>query len=262
MKSAHDRQSVQAVERALKILIVLAEAGTPLTLTQIRDKADLNISTAHRLLHTLMVDGFINQDKDSGKYMLGLRTFEVGHAALYSMDIRTTARPFLQELVDRCNETTNLAILDQGELVYIDQIESLNMIKILARVGSRGPAHCTGAGKALLAQLSERDLERFLQLKSPLKVYTNCTISDPLKLKEELARIRDAGYSLDNGELEDGVRCVAVPVWDFENKAVAAFSVSGPDTRLTDAFIQERLIPEVIAAAEKISERLGFRKRA
>ncbi|MDW7649946.1 MAG: IclR family transcriptional regulator [Bacillota bacterium] len=261
MKNPHDRHTVQAVERALKILIVLAETGTPLTLTQIRDQASLNISTAHRLLHTLMNDGFISQDKDTGKYMLGLRTFEVGHAALYSMDIRTTARPFLQELVDRCNETTNLAILDQDEVVYIDQIESLNMIKIFARVGSRGPAHCTGAGKALLAHLTEREVERFLQNKMPLGYYTEYTILDPVKFKEEMARIRKKGFALDNGELEEGVRCVAVPVWDFENKAIAAISVSGPDTRLTDAFIEERLIPEVMAAADKISERLGHRKR-
>ncbi|EEG76879.1 IclR family transcriptional regulator [Dethiobacter alkaliphilus] len=261
MKGSHDRHTVQSVERALKILIVLAEAGTPLTLTQIRDKADLNISTAHRLLHTLMNDGFINQDKDNGKYLLGLRTFEVGHAALYSMDIRTTARPFLQELVDRCNETTNLAILDQGEVVYIDQIESLNMIKIFARVGSRGPAHCVGAGKALLAQLSDRELKLFIEQKAPLERFTEFTICDPEKLIAEMAKIRKHGYALDNGELEEGVRCVAVPVWDYENKAIAAISVSGPDTRLTDAFILERLIPEVMAAADKISERLGHRKR-
>ena len=261
MKNPHDKHAVQSVERALKILIVLAEAGNHLTLTQIRDKADLNISTAHRLLHTLMNDGFIAQDKDTGKYMLGLRTFEVGHAALYSMDIRTTARPFLQELVDRCNETTNMSIMDQGEVVYIDQIESLNMIKIFARVGSRGPAHCTGSGKALLAQLSDREFDRFLQQKSPLKSYTQCTIVNPLKLKEEMARIRKNGHSLDNGELEAGVRCVAVPVWDFNNKAIAAISVSGPDNRLTDALIVERLIPEVMAAADKISQRLGHQKR-
>jgi DNA-binding IclR family transcriptional regulator len=261
MKNLHDRHSVQAVERALKILIVLAESGMPLTLTQIRDKTGLNISTAHRLLHTLMNDGFINQDKDSGKYFLGLRTFEVGHAALYSMDIRTTARPFLQELVDRCNETANLGILDQNEVVYIDQIESLNMIKIFARVGSRGPAHCTGAGKALLAQMSDRELDRFLTQKTPLKAFTEATICEPARLREEMGRIRKNGYALDNGELEDGVRCVAVPVWDFENKAIAAISVSGPDSRLTDPFIYERLIPEVMAASDKISERLGYRRR-
>ena len=261
MKASHERHTVQAVERALKILIVLAEAGTPMTLTQIRDEASLNISTAHRLLHTLMNDGFINQDKETGKYLLGLRTFEVGHAALYSMDIRTTARPILQELVDRCNETTNLAILDQHEVVYIDQIESLNMIKIFARVGSRGPAHCVGAGKALLAQLTARELDRFLENKSPLERFTEYTICDPDKLKEEMKRVRKEGYALDNGELEEGVRCVAVPVWDYENKAIAALSVSGPDTRLTDAFIEERLIPEVMAAADKISERLGHLKR-
>jgi DNA-binding IclR family transcriptional regulator len=261
MKSPHERHSVQAVERALKILIILAEAGMPLSLSQIRDRTSLNISTAHRLLHTLMNFGFISQDRDTGKYMLGLRTFEVGHAALYSFDIRTMARPILQELVDRTNETTNLAILDQDDVVYIDQIESANMIKIFARIGSRGPIHCTGAGKAMLADYTDREFDRFYSIKAPLQSYTVNTIIDPDKLKEEMLLIRHNGYALDNGELEDGVRCVAVPVRNFENKVIAAVSVSGPDTRLTNEFIHDSLIPEVQAASTKISERLGFRSR-
>jgi DNA-binding IclR family transcriptional regulator len=261
MKSPHQKHSVQAVERALKILLILTEAGEPLTLTQIRDRTELNISTVHRLLHTLMNYGFISQDKDNGKYLLGLRTFEVGQAALYSLDVRKIARPYLQELVDRCNETTNLAILDQDEVVYIDQIESLSMMKLFARVGSRGPAHCTGAGKAMLAQLTDRELERFLQRKSPLIKFTSYSITDPAKLKEEMTKIRNNGFALDNGELEEGVRCVAVAVKGFENKMIAAISVSGPDTRLTDPFVEDVLIPEVLVAADKISEQLGYRKR-
>ncbi|MBT9174103.1 MAG: Transcriptional repressor IclR [Syntrophomonadaceae bacterium] len=261
MKNTKESNSVQSVERALRILIILAEAGAPLALSQIRDRTGLNISTAHRLLHTLMKDGFISQDKDSGKYLLGLRTFEVGHAALYAMDIRATARPFLQELVERCNETVNLAILDRYDVVYIDQIESQNMIKIFARVGSRGPSYCTGAGKALLAQLSEREFERFLHYKEPLQRYTPATICDPDRLKEELAQIRKNGYALDRGELEEGVRCVAAPLWNFENKAAAAISVSGTDTRLTDLFIYEKMIPDILSAAAKISARLGYRKK-
>ncbi|MBS4022747.1 MAG: IclR family transcriptional regulator [Dethiobacter sp.] len=260
MKQLNDRHSVQSVERALKILIILAEAGMPLTLSQIRDRTSLNISTAHRLLHTLMNFGFISQDRDTGRYMLGLRTFEVGHAALYTFDIRTMSRPLLQELVDSINETTNLAILDQDDVVYIDQIESTNMIKIFARIGSRGPIHCTGAGKAMLANYTDREFERFIQIKSPLPSYTVNTIIDPQKLKEEMLIIRHNGYALDNCELEDGVRCVAIPIWNFEGKVIAAVSVSGPDTRFTDTFIKEYLIPEVKSAAAKISERLGFRR--
>lgn len=261
MKKPHDRHSVQSVERALKILIILAEARMPLSLSQVRDRTGLNISTAHRLLHTLMNFGFISQDRETGKYMLGLRTFEVGHAALYSFDIRTMARPLLQELVDRTKETTNLAILDQHEVVYIDQIESANIMKIFARIGSRGPIHCTGAGKALLAHYSDREFDRFIQQNTPLQAYTASTITDPQKLKDEMLAIRRNGHTLDNGELEDGVRCVGVPIWNFENKAIASVSVSGPDSRLTDTFINGHLIPEVKSAAAKISERLGYRGR-
>jgi DNA-binding IclR family transcriptional regulator len=135
------------------------------------------------------------------------------------------------------------------------------MIKIFARIGSRGPIHCTGAGKAMLADYTDREFDRFYNIKAPLQSYTVNTMVDPQKLKEEMLLIRHNGYALDNGELEDGVRCVAVPVRNFENKVIAAVSVSGPDTRLTDDFIHDSLIPEVQAASAKISERLGFRSR-
>ena len=249
---------VQSVERALLLLEILSEVGKPISLSELTEKASLNISTVHRLLHTLMSSHFVEQDLNTGKYRLGLRMFEIGSKALYSLDIRQVAKPDLQEMVDKCNETVNLAILEQGEVVYIEQVESTNMIKMFARVGSRGPAHCTAAGKALLAYVKESELEDIISKKGLIK-FTENTITDPEKIKEELKKIREQGYSLDLEEMEEGVNCVAVPIKNYENKVVAAISVSGLASRITREHLDSFLIKKIKDTAMKISLNLGYK---
>lgn len=254
-------KTIQSVERAIAILETLAERGVSMSITEISENVGLKISTVHRFLSTLCNKGFIEQDPATSKYKLGMKLFQIGNAALYSSDIRTIAKPYLKELVDRCNETANLAILDGEEVVYIDQLESTNMVivKMFAKVGSRGPAHCTGAGKVLLAYTSEKELEEILSHMELIR-YTNETITDPAHLKKELERIRGQGYALDMGEREEDMRCVAAPVKNHENKVVAAISVSGPSTRMTTYYLNNELIPIVREVAEKISLRLGHKR--
>lgn len=250
---------VQSVDRALAIVDILAKEKVPMKLSSISTSLGLNISTVHRLLNTLMAWGFVEQDPNLGRYCLGIKTFEVGNAALYSMDIRSIAKPFLKELVDTCKETANLAILVDSEVVYIDQVESQNIIKMFAEPGTRGPSYCTGSGKALLASLKEPELNRVLR-EIDYKRYTDKTITNPEELRKELSLIKERGYSLDFGELEDDVRCVAVPIKNHEGKAVAAISVSGPRSRMTETFLENELIPTVVNTTRQISERLGYHK--
>lgn len=256
MQSDKKGQRVQSVERALYLLEILSEVGRPMTLSDISEKAGLNISTVHRLLHTLISHQFVQQDLNSGRYRLGLRIFEIGSKALYSLDIRQVARPDLQELVDRCNETVNMAIIDQGEVVYIEQVESSNMIKMFARVGSRGPAHCTGAGKVLLSYLDEAELAKVL--KKELTRFTPKTITDPNKLMEELIIIREQGYSLDVEEMEEGVKCIAAPIRNHEGKVIAAVSISGPVARMTEKRLKDIIIKNLKDTTQKISINLGY----
>ncbi len=256
MKSDKKGQRVQSVERALYLLEILSEVGRPMTLSDISEKAGLNISTVHRLLHTLISHQFVQQDLNSGKYRLGLKVFEIGSKALYSLDIRQVARPDLQDLVDRCNETVNMAILEQGEVVYIEQVESSNMIKMFARVGSRGPAHCTGAGKVLLAYLDQEELSSVI--KRGLVRFTPKTITDPDKLIEELHTIREQGYSLDIEEMEEGVKCIAAPIRNHEGKVIAAVSISGPVARMTDKRLKDMIIKNLKEITHKISINLGY----
>ena len=251
---------VQAVDRSLAILEAMAREGGPMALGEISAEVELTRSTVHRLLATLISRGFVRQDPMSGRYFLGLKALEVGASCLTNMDIRFIARPFLRELARECGETANLAVLDGLEVVYIDQVETENLIKMRARLGWRGPAYCTAAGKALLADLPRAELERLIGQRV-LKRYTARTITDPERLFEELARIREEGYALDFGEMEPGVRCAAAPIRSHEGPALYAVSVSGPGIRINGDRLRRFIVPAVLRAAEAISGELGAGRR-
>lgn len=258
MKDRKKGQRVQSVERALLLLEILSDMGKPVTLSELTEKANLNISTVHRLLQTLMFHHFVEQDLNTGRYRLGLRVFEIGSSALYNLDIRDISKPYLEQLVEQCNETANIAILEQGELVYIQQVESTYMMKMFARVGNRGPAYCTAAGKVLLAYLEEEKLINII-LKTKFIKFTDKTITDPEELKEELVYIRKRGYSLDVEEMEEGVKCIAFPVMNHEGRVVAAVSISGPMSRMTDKRLKDTLLINLRETALKISLDLGYK---
>ncbi len=254
-------KTVQSLERALTIVEHMAEAGRPVTISELSEGVNLKISTVHRLLNTLLNRGYVEQDPETNKYQLGLKLLEVANNIFSYSDIRTIARPFLTELVDRCNETANLAVLDETEIVYIDQIESHNyiIVKMFAQVGNRGPVHCTASGKILLAYLSEKELDLVLP-RIELKKYTSQTISDPEELKKDLTRSRKQGYALDWGEMEENVRCIAAPIFNYENKAVASIGVSGPDNRITADYINQKLAGIIKDVAAKASIKMGYSK--
>jgi DNA-binding IclR family transcriptional regulator len=250
---------VQSVERVLNIIEVMAGEGAPVTVTELAEKVGLKISTVHRLLTTLSHRGYIDQDPKNNKYRLGMKLLEVGNAVLKISDIRTVARPYLEELVERCNETANLAILDDCDVVYIDQVESKNMIivKMFAQIGNRGPIHCTASGKALMAFLPDERVEEMLNTIT-FEKFTNETITDPQHLKKELERVRQDGYALDWGEREEHVRCIAAPIFNHEGKAIASTSVSGPSTRITTYYMKNELVDIIKDVTTKISNQMGY----
>ncbi len=258
MVKNHVREKpVQSVERSLRILELMAERGQPLSLSDISHHLKLKISTAHRLLKTLIICGFAQQDPYSGKYLLGIKNFTIGYNALYSLDIRNVARPFLHQLVARYHETASLGILDQGDLIYIDQVESEKMVKMLARLGSRLPAHSHAVGKVLLSALSETELELFLKNKK-LEKFTENTINSAEQLKKELYTIRKQSYALDLEETELGIRCVAAPVFNHLGHATAAVGISAPSSRVSSTYLNE-LAGAVKQAGKEISMRLGYK---
>ncbi|MDK2821380.1 MAG: IclR family transcriptional regulator, acetate operon repressor [Clostridia bacterium] len=261
MSNTNDKktQGVQSVDRAISILEVMAREGSPMTLSNISLELKLNISTVHRLLSSLINHGLVEQDPYQGKYKLGIKAFEIGNRALYSLDIRSIVRPFLHQLVDDFNETTSLSIFDKHEVVYIDQVESKRLIKILARPGTRAPAYCTGAGKVFLAYISETDLENYIK-EVPLLPYTASTITDPNHLREELKKIRSQGFAIDQGEREEEVRCIAAPLLNHENKIIAAISVSGPIKRMSHEINSSKLATAIVQVTHQLTQQLRYHR--
>ncbi|PRX35800.1 IclR family transcriptional regulator [Orenia metallireducens] len=246
---------VQSVDRALRILELLIEENQSMNLSEISEEVDLNISTVHRLLNTLIYRGFVAKE-ETGRYKLGVRIFEIVSLLEDSLDLKAIVRPYLNEIVDECNETANLVILDRGEVVYIDQVESTNLVRMFANIGSKGPAHSLGAGKVLLAHLDERELDKMLK-GMELTQFTSETLTEVEELKENLKQIKVQGYAIDFEEMEEGVRCVAAPIKNGDGEVIAAISVSGPNIRITDKFLYNKLIPLVTSKAIEISKNIG-----
>lgn len=255
--------TIQSVTRALSLLELLARETTTITLSELAHKSDLKMATVHRLLTTLMNRGFVEQDNLTQRYRLGIKIFEIGNAALLINDLRSIARPFLKQLADLVNETINLAVLDGTEVVYIDQLESTNMVivKMFARVGSRGPAYCTGTGKVLLADLAVDELRKRFSEVEFIK-FTEHTITDIDRLIETLLKIKKEGYALDFSERDPGVICIAAPIYNFEGRMQAAISVSTPAQRITEERIEKEILPSLLSISEQISEKLGFHSRS
>ena len=256
MKDGTVDGGIKSLEKSLRILEVLGESQRELGLTEIAESLGQKISTVYNLLATLRSCGFVEQDRETKRYRLGLKVFSLGHAAHRKMDLPKLALPVMEELAAQFGETVTLAILSGDRVVYVGQVLSSRSVKMTVSVGDHAPLFCTASGKVFLADLSEMDRRRFLE-GSPLKGYTGKTIANPNLLLEELEAVRNRGYALDDEEREEGLRCIAVPVRDHQGKVLASISISGPSNRLSLERLTD-LAPVVMEKAEAISERLGF----
>lgn len=256
-QTAQSDGQVRSVAKALTIVDLLARHGREMSLAEIARELGLAKSTAHGLLATLREFRYVEQQTAEGKYRLGVRLFEIGNVVANSWDVRRIAAPYIERLVDQFEETVHLAILDQDRVLYIDKRDSRRSIRIVSQVGARLPAHCSGVGKALLAHLPISEVRRIVAARG-LPSFTMNTITDPRRLEEELQRIRQQGYSVDNEEIMDGLRCVAAPVRDHMGRVCAGVSVSGPVARLTGERFDQAAVLITRTAAE-ISGGLGFR---
>jgi len=257
MAKDEQRYVIRSVSRALELLKTFRGEQSELSLAEISRRLSLNRSTTFRLLVTLQAHGYLEQDRETRKYRLGVTCLELGSVFLNQSDIRKEAFPILGDLRDDCKETVHLARLAGSEVVYLEKLEGLLPIGIMgSRVGGRAPAHCTGLGKAMLAYIPETEI-RQLYAKSGLRRFAPNTITDLTELLSELATIKERGYGIDNEEHEPDVRCVAVPIWNYRQKVVGAISVSGPAGRIDRAIVERGLVARVKEAGQAISSRLA-----
>jgi DNA-binding IclR family transcriptional regulator len=243
----------QTVGKALRVLEALGEGDS--RLVDISERLGEHKSTVLRLLSTLEAHGFVQQDERTKRYSLGLKVVQLASEALAEIDLRGAAQEILYELNDLTGETIHLGVYDEPQVVYIDKRESTFPIRMYSRVGARAECYCTGVGKAIIAFLTDAELERYLG-KVSFTQYTPSTITSPEALREEVERIRAGGYAFDEQEHEEGVRCVAAPVFDFSGRVAGAVSVAAPAFRKSPGDI-ESLAPALVDAARRISTNLG-----
>ena len=222
---------VQALDRAFAVLDLLGESEIPLGLAQVATSLGLHKSTAHRFLMVLERHHMVERTV-SGKFRLGLRLFEFGNRAIEQYDLRDRAQPHLRKLVAETDETAHLCILEQAHIIYLDKIEPMRSVRMITRVGASNPVHCTSVGKAILAFLPEERIADVIK-RTRFERFTNRTIGSAEALRTEIEKTRRRGYAVDDEELEEGLRCIAVPVLDGQRNPVAAVSVSGPSFRVT-----------------------------
>ncbi|HEY6871225.1 MAG TPA: IclR family transcriptional regulator [Geobacteraceae bacterium] len=249
---------IQAVSHALDLLEQFHDDVDELGVTELSKRLKLHKNNVFRLLATLESRGYIEQNRVTENYRLGLKTLELGQTFIKQMGLLRQSRPVLERLVRECNETTYVAILKESSIVYLDVVETDLTVRVVPRVGARLPAYCTAAGKVQFAYMTEEELDNYLP--KELKRYTPNTITDRDELKKQLRQIAEEGYAIDNEELDMGVRCVGAPIRDYTRRIIGAVSISGPSMRFSDERMEKELIPLVQKASEEISTKLGYHK--
>ncbi len=244
----------QALSRGLALLEALAATEGGATLTAVSEQLALPAPTTHRLLATLEQAGYVQQGA-GGEWLVGVRAFRVGSAFLDHRNLVVQAYPHLRRLMDQSGETTNLAVIDDGEAVFVEQVQCRELMRMSAKLGARAPLHASGVGKAMLAAMPASAVDAALARRG-LPRHTAHTLTTREALEAELDLTRVRGYAVDDEEHADGLRCVAAAIRDENGEAWAAISIAGPTSRMTPGRI-DALGRLVRATADDISRALG-----
>jgi IclR family KDG regulon transcriptional repressor len=223
-------QVVRAVERALDILLCFRKDRPSLSLTEIAEEVGMNKSTIHRLLATLESKHFIMRDKTTGMYQLGFLFIELASILLDDLDVKRWAKPYLEDLSAQSGETVDLAVLDKGQVVYLQVVESPQRVKIAAAVGEQLPAYCTATGKAFLAFLPDPQVQQILS--QGMTFFTEKTLVSAQELHKNLQETRERGFAISEEEYEKDINAVAAPILDANKNPIAVIAIVGPSYRM------------------------------
>jgi DNA-binding IclR family transcriptional regulator len=255
-RAARKPTRLSSVAAAVALLKAFSADETELGISALAKRLGVAKSTAHRLATTLVGEGLLEQDRDSGRYRLGIALFRLGALVRQRMDVSSEAKAFLYDLREATHESVHLAILDGVEIMYVFNLESTQAIRMRSDIGVRKPAYCTAEGQALLAFQPAETIDAAID--AGLAQRTPQTITDASRLREALAEIRKRGCAIEDEESEVGMRAIAAPIRDDSGTVIAAVGVAGPVTRLSRRTIAT-FVPHVIETAAAISRRLGYR---
>ncbi len=249
-----EQNTIKSLDRAMAVFEYLSEAQG-MALSTIAAEMNQSPATVYRILVTLEGRGLVEFDTEEQIWQIGPRAFVIGARFLRRTSLVERARPILRRLMQATGETANLGIAQNGNVLFVSQVETHENIRAFFPPGTLSPMHASGIGKALLAHMDPERLAEMLS-ETPLLAFTPHTLTEGPALRTDLAKTRARGYSIDGEEKNLGMRCIAAPVFDLNNEAVAGISVSGPTSRVTEAEIA-RLSQAVIAAAHSLSNALG-----
>lgn len=251
-----EKKIIQSIDRTLQILELFSLEKPEWGVTEISKALNIYKSNVHNVLTTLAERGFVIKDSKTDKYKLGIKFFELGSIVIKNMDLRKIAHPHIEKLSKEFNETVHLGVLDKGRVVSIEREESDKGLCSHIEIGKRTPLHCTAVGKAIMAYLSKDEVYLILKEKG-LEKFTENTITTKKDLENELKKIREQGYVVDNMEHEEGVQCVAGPIRDYTGKVIASMSVSGPAFRINESNIPN-IAKKVKEYCDNISKEMGY----
>jgi len=240
--------------KALKLLEALGRSDEPTGVTALAGQLKLTKSNVHRLLDTLVRQGYVRRHDDVGRYDLTLKLWQIGTTVRDRLDVGRIASPHLRALMEATGEAANLSVLDEGNVVYVSRIECRQPIRAHFPIGASLPAYCTSTGKAILAFQSEETVRASC---GHIAQHTARTVSDYEALVQELARVRRNGYAVNHGEWRESVCGVAAPVRDAMGRVEAAVAVSGPAERFRGEAIR-RFSRDVVECSRRVSADLGY----
>jgi DNA-binding IclR family transcriptional regulator len=248
--------NVQSVERAIAILKSFSTERPDRGVAELGRELGLHKSTVSRLMQTLERGGLLARVPETKRYRLGIDLIGLASQVVSYLDVREVARPLLRRLAEDCQESVNLVVLDGGHVINLEQfVPAARQVKNIGQVGRRMCAHCTAAGKVMLAHLPPVKLDKVLA--DELIRFTVNTITDPDELRQELAQVREQGYAVAREELEDGLNAVAAPFYDHTGQAVAAATIAGPAYRVPpDIF--SHLAGQLVEVTDRVSRQLGY----
>lgn len=250
---------VKSILKAFTIMEELDSAGE-LSLGDLSERLSMDKATVHRLISTIKYAGYVNQNQDNKKYSNSLKLLAMGNRVMEKTGLKHIARPFLEDLAEKTEETINLSIRVGSNVIYIDKIESSSTIKVGISIGTSVPGYCTGMGKAVLAYLPEEELNQIMKNVNYEK-FTKHTAENLQDLKEKLYEIKNNGYSMDDEEYVDGLVSFGAPIFDYHGNPIAAISISSPKFRYEKNKHFEIYTRLVVETAYKISKQLGYQNK-
>lgn len=245
----------KSLNKSLAILDLFDSNDVKLSVTEIAQKFDTNPGSLYPILHTLEKHGYLHRDGNK-QYELGLAFVQKSRLVLDKLELSSEARPELEKLCDRTNKTVHLACLNEGKIVYLDKVEPARGFRMYSSPGKTAPLHATALGKVILAHLSSVKLEQILP-DLDLSPYTTDTITSETVLRKELKEIQNKGYGIDDGEFEEGIKCLAAPIHRHDGKVDAAISLTGLAAQMAEGFVEQKA-SIIKKFARKISSRLGY----